>query len=131
MDPEQLMLEDSSDPVVSVNREEELAMIRETIQRLNPAASNLDEFTNEQQTRVQESTPVSVNLRDVIEVLRDLPVGSACGSSGWSFAAIRSLFFELQCRGSIQSQRQAATYTQKFANAMLNGRKGASRVEPS
>jgi hypothetical protein len=68
--------------------------IRAMIASLNPDSDEHDVFSAEQEQEIATAAPLQLTPQQVEEVLGKLPVGSAAGPSGWTFGAIRAVFFE-------------------------------------
>lgn len=94
-----------------------MSAFEEIIAELNPASDEYDLFTDEQKVAIEQSTALEVESIGLVStVLKDLPIGSAAGSSGWTFGAIRAIFYDPE-------DGSAASYAllQAFCNRMLSG----------
>jgi hypothetical protein len=84
---------------------------------LNPESDERDVFSEEQLQEADQQDCLEVNEYNVGSILERLPVGSAGGASGWTFGAIKAIFFE-------DNGQQSATnlLLAKFCNQMLAGK---------
>jgi hypothetical protein len=65
---------------------------RRCVELLHPPASELDFLSEDILRSASLYQTVTVDLGSVASVLKDLPVGSAKGFSGWTYLAIRAVF---------------------------------------
>jgi hypothetical protein len=96
--------------------------IKKEIETLNPEATEQDVFTPEQEFAIAESEPLEITAKDLARVLGKLPVGSASGSSAWTYGVIRSILYE----GGDEYKAMLELVT-KFINKMLSGKMGSRR----
>jgi hypothetical protein len=101
------------------NDERSVNEIRQKLAELNPVADEEDLFSIADEERISTSAPISVDASQIEAVIRKLPVGSSAGASGWTYAAIKSIFLE-----DSETMGTACEIISKLCNAMLSGRIG-------
>ena len=89
--------------------------IRTMIVSLNPESDHHDLFSDDQERMIATAPSLRITPQLAEEVLGKLPVGSAAGPSGWTFGAIRAIFFET---GDVAAACDAISV---FSNRMLAG----------
>ena len=93
---------------------------RDILSAMSVEANEMDRFTEEKLQSVERSSAVQISEATMLEVLKRLPLGSASGVSGWTFAAITAVFLSDEAEVGA-----AVTLLAAFANSLLGGRLAA------